>query len=226
MGQKGPLRWRGGYGWLVLCGGEQAIEAHRMALARTAMKGYAVVVMAAADDPERARRYERQYRTWGDLPCHVLTLHDREEALQSAHARLLLGARLILIADGDVRRLLKTFFDTPALQAMLTAYHSGAVVLGIGAGAEAMGTWVLQSSWEETLGAWGWLPGAFVVSHYTPKAARALQAALHQRPFAYGIGLAEGAALALGPGDQIERWGEGEITLVFGACWLDGKSLC
>mgnify|MGYP001773320708 CR=1 FL=1 len=221
MGQKGPLRWRGGHGWLVLCGGEEAEEVHRMALARSAPDGLVVVVMAAAEDPGRAQRYERQYREWGSPPCRVLTLRSREEAFQTAHARLLLDARLILIADGDVRRLLETFFDTPALQAMITAYHSGAVVLGIGAGAEAMGTWVLRPRWEETLGAWGWLPGAFVVSHYTPEAARALQAALHRHPFAYGIGLAEGAALALGPGDRIERWGEGEITVVFGARWLD-----
>ncbi len=223
MGQKGPLRWRGGHGWLVLCGGEDAEEVHRMALARSAPEGLVVVVMAAADDPERARRYERQYRAWGSPPCRVLTLRARKDAFETAHVRLLLDARLILIADGDVRCLLETFFDTPALQAMLTAYHSGAVVLGIGAGAEAMGTWALRSSWEETLGAWGWLPGAFVVSHYTPEAARALQAALHRHPFAYGIGLAEGAALALGPDDRIERWGDGEITVIFGARWLDHK---
>jgi len=221
MGQKGPLRWRGGHGWLVLCGGEDAEEVHRMALARSGPAGSVVVVMAAADDPERAGRYERQYRGWGGPPCRVLTLRAREDALRTAPARLLLEARLILIADGDVRRLLEIFFDTPALQAMVTAYHAGAVVLGIGAGAAAMGTWALRAGWEEPLGAWGWLPGAFVVPHYTPEAARALQAALHRQPFAYGIGLAEGAALALGPGDQIERWGGGEITVVFGARWLD-----
>ncbi len=220
MGQKGPLRWRSGRGWLVLCGGEEAEEAHRMALARSAPEGL-VVVAAAADDPGPAQRYERQYRAWGSPPCRILALRTREDALQAAPARLLLGAGLILIADGDVRRLLETFFDTPALQAMITAYHSGAVVLGIGAGAEAMGTWVLRPGWADAWGAWGWLPGAFVVSHYTPEAARALQAALHRHPFAYGIGLAPGAALALGPEDQIERWGEGEITVIFGARWLD-----
>jgi cyanophycinase-like exopeptidase len=218
MGQKGPLRWRSGSGWLVLCGGEEAEEVHRMALARSA-PGLAVVV-AAAETPETARAYEHRYRAWGGPPCRVLTLRSREEAFQTAHARTLLEARLILIADGDIRRLLETFFDTPALQAMLTAYHAGAVLVGIGAGAEAMGTWVLRSGREETLGAWGWLPSAFVVSHYTPEVARALQAALHRRPFAYGIGLAEGAALALGPHDQIERWGAGEITVIFGARWL------
>jgi cyanophycinase-like exopeptidase len=114
-----------------------------MALARSA-PGLAVVV-AAAETPETARAYEHRYRAWGGPPCRVLTLRSREEAFQTAHARTLLEARLILIADGDIRRLLETFFDTPALQAMLTAYHAGAVLVGIGAGAEAMGTWVLRS---------------------------------------------------------------------------------
>lgn len=223
MGQRGPLRWRSGQGWLVLCGGEGDEAVHHAVLARCAPGGPAVLVMAAAEDPDRARDYERRYRAWGGPPLRVLTLRSREDAFQAAHARWLLEARLVLIADGEVRRLLEIFFDTPALQAMLTAYHSGAVVLGIGAGAEAMGTWVLGRGFEEALGAWGWLPGAFVVSHYTPEAARALQAALHRHPFAYGIGLAEGAALALGPQDQIERWGQGEITVVFGARWLDAR---
>jgi cyanophycinase-like exopeptidase len=104
------------------------------------------------------------------------------------------------------------------------AFDAGAAILGMGAGAIALGAWAADqgAAGQIELG-WGWLPGAIVEPHFAgTKSSDRLRSLLKTHSNCLGLGIPAGVALALGPNGRVETVGEGQVTVVLGK--IDHKS--
>jgi cyanophycinase-like exopeptidase len=156
------------------------------------------------------------YAEIGGPHSYTVPILSASDAHDEENCRMLAGAGLIILGDGDGLALARTLRGTPALDGILAAFVQGALVVGMGAGAVPMGTQMVVPGAESgaELG-WGWIESIVVVPQFSGAAKEpALQAALRSRAGLAGLGISEGAALALGPDGQVETWGGGEVTVV------------
>lgn len=221
MTELSPLRRLAGAGWLVLAGGgdwEQGEtgEVDGEILVRTNLAKPVAYVPTAHGSMARGEALIDYYIDLGGPRGYVVPILEAGDAREPENARLLSEAGLIYIDDGDPLRLTQTLWATPVLDAMAQAFQQGALVVGMGAGASALGAWVLEDPQTPSGGTgWGWLPNIVVVPRFSgAEAAPGLQAALRARPGLVGLGVPLGVALALGPEKRVETWGEGQATVV------------
>jgi cyanophycinase len=221
MPRSGLFEWKAGAGWLVLIGGTsdrwrttEAID--RAAIALTRERGPVAFVPAAGCPPDYGETFLETYARLGVSDGYVVPVHDATSARDPRNTRLLAGAGLIYFGGGETTQLLETMTATPALEAVAAAYAAGAVVVGMSAGAIALAAWgVPLNPAVGVLQGWGWLPRTIVSVHHTPDRDEGLRTAIAERPEMLGLGLAEDAAIALGPDGSVEQIG-GEPHLVPG----------
>jgi len=218
MTQAGPLHWTGGAGWLILVGGRGpsgAAEIDDRLLARADLSRPIALVPAVGGSPSSAQALLDDYADLGG-PCgYVVPILGAADAQDEENRSLLAEAGMVFLADGDAVALTRALRESPALVGVAEAFASGALVVGVGAGAAPMGEWVVTAEAPEDERGWGWVSGAAVIPHFSGSAREPhLQAALRTRPGLVGIGIPDGVALALGPDGQVETWGEGEVTVV------------
>ncbi len=222
MTQAGPLRWRTGQGWLVLIGGaserwQTTGPIDRAAIAAMSDDSPIAFLPAAGCPPDYGESFLAHYTRLGAPPGYVVPIHDAASANDPVNARRLAQAGLIYIGGGDTRMLLDTIAGA-ALDALAAAFASGAVIVGMSAGAIALAAWgVSADPGVGVLRGWGWLPNAIVAPHYTPERSPALRAALIDHPQLLGLGIPEDAALALGPRGEVQTWGRAQITVTLGS---------
>ncbi len=221
MTEMSPLRRLAGAGWLVLVGGgdwEQGEtgEVDSEILVRTSLSAPVAYVPTAHGSIARGEALLDYYVDLGGPRGYVVPILEPSDARERKNAHLLSQAGLIYLADGDPLQLTRTLWASPALDAMAEAFKRGAMVVGVAAGASALGAWVLEDPQTPSGGTgWGWLPGIVVVPDFTGSAAApGLQAALRARSGLVGLGIPTGVALALGPERRVETWGEGQATVV------------
>lgn len=227
MTQAGPLRWRTGAGWLVLAGGGTWQKGETGAIDAAAL-GWAssdqpiAILLTGGGSTAEGEALLDYYADLGGPSGDVVPIFDAASARQTGNCQLLREAGLIHIGDGpDVLRLVRSLSESPALEALAHAFEAGAVVVGMGIGATALGAWVASGvdagDVAEAEPGWGWLPGAIVEPHFLgTKVATRLRRLLHIHPNSLGLGVPDGLALALGPEGQVETIGDGEITAVLG----------
>ncbi|HLF29048.1 MAG TPA: Type 1 glutamine amidotransferase-like domain-containing protein [Anaerolineae bacterium] len=220
MTQAGPLRWRTGAGWLVLIGGgnwETTEPIDRNAIEAMTDEAPIAFVPAAGGSPDSGESFLEHYTRLGAPPGYVAPIYDATSANDPVNARRLVQAGLIYLGGGDTRQLLDALTGTPALDAIAAAYASGAIVVGMSAGAMALCAWgVALDPAVGVLQGWGWLPHVIAAPHYTPERSTALREALLQHPQLLGLGLPDDTALALGPDGEVLTWGSGQITVTLG----------
>lgn len=221
MTELSPLRRLAGAGWLVLVGGgdwEQGEtgEVDGEILVRTNLAKPVAYLPAAHGSVARGESLLEYYVDLGGPRGYVVPIREPADAQDPENCRLLSQAGLIYLDDGDPLRLTRTLWASPALDAMAEAFKRGAMVVGLGAAASALGAWVLEDPQAPSGGTgWGWLPGIVVVPYFSgAKAAPGLQGALRARPGLVGLGVPKGVALALGPEKRVETWGPGQATVV------------
>ncbi|MGD1994904.1 MAG: Type 1 glutamine amidotransferase-like domain-containing protein [Anaerolineae bacterium] len=221
MAELSPLRRLAGAGWLVLVGGgdwqqSETGEVDSEILVRASLSAPVAYVPAALGSTARGEDLLDYYIDLGGPRGYVVPIVEPSQAREPENCRLLSQAGLIYLDDGDSLQLTQTLWASPALDAMAEAFKRGAMVVGVGAGAAALGAWVLEDPKVPSGGTgWGWLPDIVVVPHFSgAKAAPGLQAALRARPGLLGLGIPRGVALALGPEKRVETWGEGQATVV------------
>jgi cyanophycinase-like exopeptidase len=209
MPQANVIRWRDGAGWLVLSGGDTSdtgdIEADALAYVHA---GDPVAYVWAAGDVETADKHLTALEDLGAPTGYlvdVLTEDDDTIRRELAHAGL------VLVGDGPNAKGLRAGLLGAALDGITAAFERGAVVLGIGQGAAILGSFMTGQAGI------GWVEGAIIVPHYDQDDAPAhLRELLQQHPQAYGLGIARGSALALGPSGEVEAWGAGKVTVTLG----------
>jgi cyanophycinase-like exopeptidase len=221
MTQAGPLRWLSGLGWLVLGGGGDwqegetgEVDTHALALVDPSRP--VAYLPTAHGSISRGEIFLDYYADLGGPQGYVVPILSPVDARRAENRRLLAGAGLIYIDDGDALDLTRALWESPALEGIAEAFAVGAIVVGMGAGAAALGAWVIEPGEPGAGGpGWGWVAGTVVVPAFSgAEDAPALQAALRARPGSIGMGVPPGGALALGPQGKVETWGEAEVTVV------------
>src|SRR5438552_3939462 len=205
MPQANIIRWRDGTGWLVLSGGGDYASAdtgeiEAEALARVAA-GDPMAYIWAAGDVETADKHLDALHDLGAPTGYLVdVLTEDDETLRGELA----VAGLIVLGDGPNVKALRSGLLGAALEAIGSAFERGAVILGVGQGAAVLGNFMPEQPGV------GWIEGAAIMPGYEDdKATAQLRDLLAKNPDAYGLGIARGSALALGPGDS-ESQGEVE----------------
>lgn len=222
----GPLQWRAGAGWLVLAGGGSWQE-NQTGDVDAAVLGWAdldrpMVVLPGSDSSTaEAEALIDYYVDLGGPRGYVVPIVDTDRAQLADSCQLLREAGLIYVADGsDPVDLVWALHDSPAMDAMTSAFESGAVLLGMGSGAAALGSWIADPDrgGDQTFRAepgLGWLHNIILAPHFGgTEGANRLQRLLNMKPNCMGMGIPEGVALGLGPSGEVENLGSGQVTVV------------
>lgn len=224
MTQRGPIQWRSGAGWLVLAGGGEWQEGETGEIDAAALgwsdlhRPVAVLPTAGTSTAEGEALLDYYAELGGPSGCLVPIL-DASSAHEAENYQLLRESGLIYIADGpDPVGLVRILRQSPALEAIALAFEEGATVLGVGAGAAALGAWIAADSAEQDgERGWGWLPHVVVAPHFTgAKSTGRLRSLLDAHPQCLGLGVPDGVALGLGPTGRVVTLGEGQATVVLG----------
>jgi cyanophycinase-like exopeptidase len=213
-------------GWLVLAGGgswreEETGDVDAAALGWADLDGPTAVVPTAGQSITEAEALLEYYTDLGGPQGYVVPIFDAAGAQLMENCRLLVEAGLIYVSDGpDVAALVRALRESPALDAMIQAFEDGAVIVGMGVGAAALGAWIedpqtAAGSEPRAVPALGWLPNVIIAPHFKgTEVADQLRWLLNLQPNCLGLGVPDQAALGLGPGGEVERVGPGQVTVV------------
>lgn len=168
-----------------------------------------VLVSTATRHPEiLTGEYVRIYTKLG-IPREEVSapfIRNREEAHHQDNVGLLAKAAGIFITGGDQYTLTQMLDRTPAEEAMMQAYHKGAIIAGTSAGATAMGRPMIVAgggSGELRIGmvqmshGLGWVGDDVIVDTHFGARGRfpRLASAVAEHPAALGIGIDENTCL-------------------------------
>jgi hypothetical protein len=206
MPQANVIRWRDGAGWLVLSGGSDSAhgdDIEATALARIEA-GRPIAYIWAAGDVEAADKHLDALDELGGPTGYLVDVLTEDDDTLRQQLEI---AGLVILGDGPNLKDLRSGLLGAAIEGIGTAFESGAVVLGIGNGAAVLGE-------QDGL---SWVEGAIVVPKYEAESEQArLRDLLKANPKAYGLGIASGSALGLGPNGEVEAWGDGKVTVTLG----------
>ena len=226
LNRVGPLAWRSGTGWLMLAGGGawrggDMDDIHGAALGWADLDRPLAVLPTAGGSPLEAEALLEEFVDLGGPNGYVVPIFDAVGAQQLENCSLLEDAGLIVIDDGPhVVNLVRSLRASPAIDAMAQAFARGAAVLGLGAGASALGEWVgdCESSRDQAARAepgFGWVANVIVAPHFGGiQEDDRLRHLLNLKPNCLGLGVPDGTALSLGPSGEIENVGSGQVTIV------------
>jgi cyanophycinase-like exopeptidase len=226
MPEQGPLHWVDGNGWLVLSGGgdwqrgdTDIVDAQVLALANLDRP---MVVLLSDGSLIEAEGILDHFSALGGRGGEAFVLSELEdEDLTSGRLLSVLEqAGVLYLGGGDPVALVQRLRNTPALRQIVGGFASfqGMLLVGVGAGAMALGAWVGA---EDEAGHVDDVPGlnfvrsAIVAAHFTrTEEASVLQTLLQRHPGFVALGVPAGTALALGPRGEVKTWGTGEVTAI------------
>lgn len=222
----GPLQWRAGRGWLILAGGgswreEETGEVDAAALGWADLDRPMAVLPTAGSSTIEAEALVDYYADLGGPNGYVVPIFDAVGAQLAENCDLLQDAGLIYMSDGpETVSLVRALRESPVMEAIARAFERGATVVGVGAGAAALGAWVADG--EPGGGAatraepgLGWLNNVIVAPHFEgTKVAHQLRELLDLKPNCLGLGIPDRVGLGLGPSGEVENVGPGQVTVV------------
>lgn len=211
------FQWPDGAGWFVLSGGGdfrkgESESVDSSVILRSAADG-ALAYIWAASDLDTAEHFLTYIADLGGQSGYPVDIVSEDDATLNSQ----LGeAGLIVVGDGNQGTRLYNALHGPAIQAILSAYLNGALVMGVGVGAEVFGSWFLRGD-ADPLPGFGWLSNALLQVHPPHPATQKPRRELFQRePLAYSVEMGRDSALALGPQGQVELWGKRQIAVSLG----------
>jgi cyanophycinase-like exopeptidase len=213
-------------GWLVLVGGgswreDETGSVDAAALGWADLDRPTAVLPTAGQSVTEAEALLDYYTDLGGSHGYVVPIFDVAGAQLTENCRLLQEAGLVYVSDGpDALGLVRALHQSPALEALIRAFEDGAVIVGMGAGAAALGAWIEDP--EASVGeaphavpALGWLPNVIVAPHFEgAEGAHRLRRLLNLHPDFLGLGVPDQVALALGPAGEVASVGPGQVTVV------------
>lgn len=215
MTQASIFRWRAGRGWLVLSGRGDFIHTENdhivgEVLSRTVSPNPLAYVWAASNMDQADRYLEYVAELGGRTGYLVDIVAEDDETLYEQIS----GAGIIVLGDGPDGGSLLSALEGAAMQAIEAAYANGATVFGQGAGALALGQWMIFEDMVRE--GQGWLENALVFYDMTETHVQTSRDFLTEHPDTYSVGFAPGAALAFSPQGTLEVWGNQQITVALG----------
>lgn len=124
---------------------------------------------ASAESDDRLNHWHQLGKAQADrlgVESHSLSLYNREDAFNEDFLELFENAGLIYLSGGDPHYLATTLDDTPAWNAIVRAWNSGASLMGCSAGAMAMGSEIIAIRKSHVTRGLGLLPNIQTIPHY------------------------------------------------------------
>jgi cyanophycinase len=170
---------------------------------RPSNQALVTAVFAAGDHPD-----ERVMRAFADLGARVVDsgIYSRDSAEDGRGATQIRDADVVFLGGGFSQVLCDVLLDTPALDALVTASNSGAVVVGCSAGVSLLSVGVTES-WSAPGDPPGpfpmldWLNGMVLEPHLSPeRGVQRLREAMRTFPGGCGLGIAHQGAVIVDRG--------------------------
>jgi cyanophycinase-like exopeptidase len=215
MPQLNIFRWQAGKGWIVLSGGgscesEGNLDIETKLLSRTVSQGPLAYIWAASD-VETADHHMDCLRELGARTGYLIDILTEQDDILFQQ---LSEAGVIILGGGPRGAVLREALPGVVLRGLQEAFRRGATIYAAGSSSMAFGSHFVDG--DESFQGVGWLAQAIILPGYTPEHADLLRDWVQQHPDSYGLGLGEGAALALGPRGEVEIWGNPAVTVSLG----------
>lgn len=211
-----------GTGWLVLIGGGELSfgeteEVDQAWLARLP-PGPVAFVPTASGSEDYGRYFAAYLREAFDRDVEVVPIYRPRDARRGKNSERLQSAAAVYLGGGLAEQLLDTLRGSPALDALAEKLRQGGTVVAITAAAQALGEVTRSLRRNEVLTGLGWLPGGVIETNFDPAHDRRLRQALRHPEARWGLGIAAGSSIALGPQGEVEV-----VGTVFGLDQADGE---
>lgn len=203
-----PFNWPESNGWIVLSGRPDALsEIRARALSRYDAAG-AIAYISFAGDLGDALMDDM-----AELGAPAGYLVDLEEPDNNEIYERLSAAAMIVIEAHRAADALHRLMSQTVTSALKSALERGGLILLEGAAAALAGERRLTDAGELAAGL-RFVRNALVLPSLDGSAEVELARLVHRElPDISVLVLARGAALALGPGQRIETWGDGDVTI-------------
>ncbi len=206
-----PVRRIPGDGWLALLGGGEfsfgeTLVADRAWLAKTP-PGPVGFLPAASDSAEYGRHFTTYLDEAFGREVEVIPVYRSRDARRGKNAERIRACAAAYLGGGVTDHLLDTLAGSPAAEALEQKLRSGGLVVAIAAAAQAAGSVARSIFSGKLLPGLGWLPGGAIETNFDPAHDRRLRALLAAPGVEWGVGLATGSALLLGPAGAVEVTG-------------------
>ncbi len=201
-----------GEGWLALVGGgeftfEETLDADAAWLERTP-PGPVGFLPAASGSVDYGRHFTAYMEEVFERRVVTLPIYRARDGRRGKNLERIEECAAVYLGGGVADHLLDAVADSPAAEALLAKLASGGVVVAIAAAAQALGVAARSIRPGETIPGLGWLPGGVVEPNFDPGHDRRLRRLLQAPGATWGLGLAAGTCLLLGPERAVERVGE------------------
>ena len=211
MRQSFPIRWPESNGWLALSGSPgPRSEIRAQALSRANANGV-IACVSLADDMG-----DDLMDDLAELGAPTGYLVDLQEGDSSEIYERLSTASMIVIEPGQDILRLKRLMSQTAVHALKEALDRRALVLFEGLAATLAGEYLALPGGDLTKGLKFVHNACIAVNASSAMKTPAAQTIHRAHPKAVLIAIARGAALALGPNQRIETWGQPQITFALG----------
>lgn len=176
-------------------------------------------IIPAAAAPDRndrraGRNGVRWFQSLGATNVSVVPLIDQASAAAPAIAAELRTARLVYLLGGFTHYLGQTLAGSAGWDAVLAAYHSGAVIAGSSAGAMVLCDWYFDPERGQVEQGLGLVPGTLVLPHHNIFGQRWAPRLSAARPDLLLLGIDERTGMIDdAPGGGWTVYGGGAVTL-------------
>jgi cyanophycinase-like exopeptidase len=214
-----PRRLPGG-GWLALVGGgeftfEETLDADSAWMEKVAESGHdgpIGFIPAASGSSEYGDHFAQYMTEVFDREAIVIPIYRPRDGRRAKNAERIDECAAVYLGGGVTDHLLDALAPSeepsPAAEALLRKLGQGGVVVAIAAAAQALGVAAKSFRPGRTVAGLGWLPGGVVEPNFDPEHDRRLRRLLQAPGASWGVGLAAGSCLLLGPGEAVETVGE------------------
>lgn len=203
-----PFTWHDSNGWLILSGPPDALsEIRAQSLSRYDGAGALAYVSLA---PDLGDALMDDMAELGASAGYLVNLEDPDN--NEIYERLSAAGMIVIDAYHHPDRLHKQMSHT-VTSAMKSALEHGALILFEGSAASIAGEHRLTAAGKLTAGL-NFVSNALIATIAdNPDQATLARNVHRQLPDNSILGLARGAALALGPARQLETWGDGDVII-------------
>ena len=212
MRQPFPIRWPESNGWLVLSGSpDPRSDIRAQALSRANASGVIACISLSNDLGDELMD------DLAELGAPTGYLVDLQEGDSSEIYERLSTASMIVIEPGQDIQRLKRLMSQTAVHALKEALDRRALVLFEGLAAALAGEYLAQPGGDLTKGLKFVRNACIAVNASSAVKSAAAQKIHRAQPKAVLIAIDRGAALALGPNQRIETWGQPQIAFALGS---------
>ena len=202
-----------GRGWLALLGGgefsfEETEQADAAWLAKSPGTGVVGFLPAASGSTDYGNHFAVYLDEYFERRVETVPVYRARDARRGKNAERLSEVDHCYLGGGVADHLIDALVGSPCLDALRGKLESGGTVAAIAAAAQSFGQVARSLYGGKFIEGLGWLPGGVVETNFEPRNTRRLRRLLSHPEARWGLGIAAGAAVLLGPDGEVETVGE------------------